>query len=80
MTLSKTLSKKKFAIYGIGATGLSVIRYFQSLGFKNFYAWDDIAKKRRQIKKKTSIKNFSKKLNTVDYIILSPGINVNKSK
>ena len=80
MILSETLSKKKFAIYGIGATGSSVIRYFRRLRFKNFYVWDDSKIKRSQFRKITSIKKFSKKLNKVDYIILSPGIKINRTR
>ena len=80
MTLSKTLSKKNFAIYGLGATGLSVIRYFKRLKVKNFYVWDDNKIKRNQIKQRMSIKEFSKKLDLVDYIVLSPGINIKKAK
>ncbi len=80
MNLPKTLSKKSFAIYGLGATGLSVIRYFKKLKIKDFYAWDDNKAKKNQIKKKISIKEFSKKLDTVNYIVLSPGINIKKTR
>ena len=80
MNLPKTLSKKSFAIYGLGATGLSVISYFRKSKIKDFYAWDDNKAKRNQIKKRLSIKEFSKKLDTVNYIVLSPGIDIKKVK
>ena len=80
MNLPKTLSKKSFAIYGLGATGLSVISYFRKSKIKDFYAWDDNKAKRNQIKKRLSIKEFSKKLDTVNYIVLSPGINIKKTR
>ena len=35
------LSKKSFAIYGLGATGVSVIKYFKKVGIKNYILWDD---------------------------------------
>ena len=41
MTLSKALSKKKFAVYGLGITGISVLNYLRKLGVKEFYVWDD---------------------------------------
>ena len=80
MTLSKALRKKKFAIYGLGITGNSVVKYLRKLGIKEFCVWDDNKEKRKYFKKKINIKIFSKKLNTVDYIILSPGININKTR
>jgi len=80
MTLSKALRKKRFAIYGLGITGISVVNYFRKLKIKEFYVWDDSKEKRRHFKEKINIKLFSKKLNIVDYIILSPGINIKKTK
>ena len=35
------LSKKSFAIYGLGTTGRSVIKYFNKVNFKNYTIWDD---------------------------------------
>ena len=35
------LSKKSFAVYGLGTTGRSVINYFNKFGFKNYIVWDD---------------------------------------
>tara|TARA_B100000686_G_scaffold331303_1_gene394673 strand:+ start:8871 stop:10172 length:1302 start_codon:yes stop_codon:yes gene_type:complete len=80
MTLSKALSQKKFAIYGLGITGISVVNYLRKLGVKEFYVWDDNREKRKYLKKKININIFSEKLNIVDYIVLSPGINIKKTK
>ena len=41
MDLSLNLSKKSFAIYGLGKTGRSIIKYFNKIGFKNYITWDD---------------------------------------
>ena len=41
MDISLNLSKKSFAVYGLGTTGRSVINYFNKAGFKNYVIWDD---------------------------------------
>ena len=70
MTLSKALSQKKFAIYGLGITGISVVNYLRKLGVKEFYVWDDSKEKRKRLKKKININIFSEKLNIDDYNVL----------
>ena len=80
MRLSKTLSSKSFAVYGLGITGKSVINFFKKEKIKNFYAWDDIKKKRDKFKIKLSSRNFFDKINFVDYIVVSPGIDLSKNK
>ena len=80
MILSKTLSNKSFAVYGLGVTGLSVLNCLKKSKVKNFYLWDDDKTKRNSIKIKLNIKDFLKSLKFVDYIIISPGINIKKSK
>ena len=81
MNKSFNLSKKTFAVYGLGTTGLSVIRYFKKIGFKNFVAWDD----NKDLKNgfdlnKKKFNHFYKSINLVDYIIVSPGINLQKAQ
>ena len=81
MKIPFNLSKKSFAIYGLGSTGQSVISYFDKIGFKNYVIWDD----QKHLRKKWNLNKkderlFSKLLNFVDYIILSPGINLYKAK
>ena len=41
MDTSLNLSKKSFAVYGLGTTGRSVINYFNKVGIKNYIMWDD---------------------------------------
>ena len=69
------LSKKKFAIYGLGQTGLSVIQYLKKKGANNLIVWDDY-----KSKQKITLKDFALKLDEVDFIVISPGISINKSK
>ncbi len=82
MNKSLNLSKKSFAIYGLGKTGMSVINYFNRKGFENWLAWDDNLKKEdfwRSVKKKEEKKLFSKHLDSTEFIVVSPGISLNKA-
>ncbi len=79
MNLSQ-LSKKSFAVYGLGLTGLSVINHFKKHSIKDFCVWDDDKGKRLKFQKYLSKDNFSKKLDKVDHIVISPGINLKKTK
>jgi len=77
------LRHKNFVIYGLGVTGRSVIDYFDKYGFKNYVGWDDNS---QVFKKFLGSKSFDRRsdflelINFVDYIIVSPGININKAK
>ena len=73
---------KKIAIYGMGKSGYSVAKKLNRFG-ANVFCWDDSQKIRREIK----INNFNISKfwlgNTkylIDYIVLSPGIDINKCK
>ena len=75
------LRKKSFAIYGLGATGKSIINYFNRKKFKNYTIWDD--NKDLQLSYKLNNKKrkfFFNSLNFVDFILISPGINIKKIK
>ena len=77
------LRHKNFAIYGLGVTGRSVIDYFDKCGFKNYIGWDDnskVFKSSLGTKYKRMKSEFLKLINFVDYIIVSPGINIYNSK
>ena len=75
------LSKKNFAIYGLGSTGLSVINYFKKINFNNYTIWDDSKKlKKKWNLDKLKKESFIKSLKYVDYIVLSPGINLNNAQ
>ena len=71
------LRKKNFAVYGLGATGKSVINYLNKKKIRNYSVWDDNKILRKNFKSKTN--NFEKSLNNQDYIVVSPGINIKKS-
>ncbi len=81
MDISLNLSKKSFAVYGLGTTGRSVINYFNKAGFKNYVIWDDnnVLRKNWDLDEKKK-KSFLHLLNFVDYIIVSPGVNPKKTK
>ena len=69
--------EKSFLIYGLGASGQSVVKFFKKNNFKNFKIWDDNQKK---IFKKYKIKNLKKILKDVNYIVLTPGVSLLKNK
>ena len=80
MISPKNLSSKSFAIYGFGATGKSVINYFEKKGIKKISLYDDSEKKRKQSKYSLEAWKFKNILNSIDYIVISPGINFKKTK
>jgi len=79
--MSHTLNLKKlsFLVYGLGSTGRSVIKYFKKIKISNFSAWDDNAGVRKKFGSK-NISNLKNVLKKVDYIVLSPGISLKKTK
>ncbi len=76
MCKSYNFNGKSFAVYGLGLTGKSVVNFLKKNKVKKISVWDDNLLKHNLILKK----NFKNKLNTVNYIVLSPGINIQKSK
>ncbi len=77
MTSVKNFRKLSFLVYGLGLSGKSVVNFFKKKKIKNFSVWDD---KNKDLFVNKIPKNLVKIINEVDYIILSPGINLNKSK
>tara|TARA_B100000579_G_scaffold198492_1_gene162324 strand:+ start:2240 stop:3532 length:1293 start_codon:yes stop_codon:yes gene_type:complete len=73
------LKKLSFLVYGLGSTGYSVIKYFRKKKIYNFSVWDDNSKLRKKFKSK-NISNLKNVLKEVDYIVLSPGISLKKTK
>ena len=71
------LKELSFLVYGLGSTGLSVIKFFIKNKIKNFKIWDD---NQKNIYKNYKAKNLFQTLNQVDYIVLSPGISLIKNK
>ena len=78
MLTSKKYNKKEIAIYGMGLTGCSAAKKFKQLK-ANITCWDDNKKIRTKIKK-FKVDKFWKKKNTIDHIVVSPGININNCK
>ena len=73
---SYNFKSKSFAVYGLGLTGKSVVNFLKKNKVNKIFVWDDnLFKHNFKLKK-----NFKTKLNDVNYIILSPGINIKKSK
>ncbi len=70
------LKKLSFLVYGLGLSGKSVIKFFKKNNIKNYSSWDD-EKKLLSKKKSFNLANILKKVN---YIVLSPGVSLNKSK
>ena len=82
MTSSENfLNSNLFAIYGLGATGSSVLNIFKKKK-TNFFAWDDDKNVRslHKINKKYKKKYFENFLDQANYIVISPGINIKKTK
>ena len=71
------LKEHTFLVYGLGLSGLSVIKFFKKNNFKNFTIWDD---NKTNLLKSHRTRNLELTLNKVDYIVLSPGISAFKNK
>ena len=74
-----------FCLYGLGVTGKSVINYFDRKNLAITYsAWDDDLSKRNLFgyheAEGEGKRSFSQDIDTADFIIVSPGINLKKSK
>ena len=80
MIFSKILKNKSFLVYGLGVTGISAIKFLKSIGVKSILIWDDNSETRKKYNLKYKEKNIKKGFSDVDYIVLSPGISLLKSK
>ena len=74
MKISKPIKENSYAIYGLGLSGKSVLNFLKKKKAKKIYTWDD----KKNNKKK--VNQFKKVLDEVDYIAISPGINIQKTK
>ena len=77
MQLMNSIKNLSFLVYGLGLTGKSAVSFFKRNHFKNYQVWDD-TNKLLYSEKRTS--NLNKTLKEIDYIILSPGVSLNKSE
>ncbi len=77
MSSIRNFKKLSFLVYGLGLTGKSVINFFIKNKINNYQVWDD---KNKKLHKKKRTKNLKEALEKADYIILSPGVSLIKSK
>ena len=71
------LRKFSYLVYGLGSTGQSVVSFFKKNKINNYRVWDD---KNKELFKSKQVSNLTKTLKQVNYIVLSPGISLKKSK
>tara|TARA_B100000941_G_scaffold287818_1_gene263632 strand:- start:81 stop:1349 length:1269 start_codon:yes stop_codon:yes gene_type:complete len=71
MVSINNLKNLSFLVYGLGITGQSVLNFFKKNEFKKFYLYDD------KLKKNINLNTILRK---VDFIVLSPGISLKKTK
>ena len=76
MKINKPIKKNSFAIYGLGLSGLSTLKFLKKNKVKKIYTWDD----KKKLKNSENLNSFLHVLNVVDYIVISPGINIKKTK
>ena len=77
MISKKNLKNISFLIYGLGLTGKSVVNFFKKNNVQKFKVWDDHNK---DLYKNKRASNLAETLKDVDYIVLSPGVSLVKSK
>ena len=76
MTSIKDFKNLTFLVYGLGATGKSVVNFFKKNRIKNYLVWDD---KNKNLYRKKRPKNLESVLKKINYIVLSPGVSLRKS-
>jgi UDP-N-acetylmuramoylalanine--D-glutamate ligase len=80
MLIKKKYQNKRIAIYGMGITGYSTASFCKTLK-ANVVCWDDNPNIRKKtINKKFKFERFWKKRNFIDFIVISPGIDIQKCK
>ena len=77
MLKTPKFKEHSFLVYGLGLTGISVVKFFIKKKISNFTVFDD---KKKNLYKSHRAKNLTKTLKQTDYIVLSPGISLNKKK
>ena len=73
----QSLKDLSFLVYGLGLSGLSVIKFLKRNNIKNIKAWDD---DKKNLLKNYRPKNLQQTLKKVNYIVMSPGISLKKNK
>ena len=69
--------ERSFLVYGLGLSGRSVVKFFKKKNIKKFKVWDD---KYADLYKSYRSLNLNTTLKKVDFIVLSPGISLIRSK
>ena len=77
MVKINNLKELSFLVYGLGKTGKSVVRFFKKNNINNYKVWDD---KNKDFFKKKRTSNLTKTIKNVNYVVLSPGVSLNRSK
>ena len=77
MRLNIKFKELSFLVYGLGASGISAVRFLRKNKIKDINVWDD---KQKKIFKSYKAKNLKNTLKKVDFIVLSPGISLIKNK
>ncbi len=75
--LSEEFKNLSFLVYGLGITGKSVINFFNKNNIKSYKVWDDYDNLSFKTKRPSDLNKTLKKVN---YIVISPGISLLKSK
>jgi len=70
--------KKKILIYGLGKSGISAYKFLKKSNDLLLYDDQKVKNRNLKIKKKLSYKKLTKE--KIDYIIISPGINIENCK
>jgi UDP-N-acetylmuramoylalanine--D-glutamate ligase len=76
MKINKSIIENSYAIYGLGLSGKSALKFLKKKKAKKIYTWDD----KNKSKNNRHLRLFREVLNEVDYIVISPGINIKKTK
>ena len=76
MKINKLINGKSYAIYGLGLSGKSAFKFLKKKNVKKIYIWDD----KKKFKNNKSLNVFKNALSKVDYIVVSPGINLKKTR
>ena len=80
MITLKKYQNKIVGIYGLGKTGISAAKTLKKLKAK-ILCWDDNETARKQAKNLNfKLGKFWTKSNSIDFIVISPGINIDKCK
>lgn len=76
MKINKPIKENSYAIYGLGLSGKSSLKFLKKNKAKKIYTWDD----KKKTESNSHFRFFRKILNEVDFIVVSPGIDTKKTK